>query len=115
RADGVSVTVKMVQREIGRLEAAIAADARGRATDVRIPVTPPACEVARVSVPRRHGRICLTPHDIAVFEALKRVFPILNGPILNGPILHGPILDGPILHGPILDGSPAPTPNANDA
>ena len=101
-ADGVSVTVKMVQREIGRLEAAIAADARQRATDVRIPVTPPACEVARVRVPRRQGRISLTPPDIAVFEALKRVFPILRGTILHGPILRG-------------SSARLQTPKANDA
>jgi len=76
---GTSITVKMFQREIGRLEASIFADAHGAASDVRIPVVPPACELGGVRVPRRPGYVGVARGDAPAFLALKEVFPILTG------------------------------------
>ncbi len=76
---GVSVSVKVIDREFGRLEASILADARGRYSDVRIPATPLPCEVAAVRVPRRPGYIGMAPSDYPVFQQLRSIFPILNG------------------------------------
>jgi glycosyltransferase involved in cell wall biosynthesis len=75
--DGTSVTVRMVKREFGRLEAAIGADARG-ASDVRLPTVPRACVVGGVKVPRRPGAVCAAPGDELVVLALRRVFPVLE-------------------------------------
>ena len=74
---GTSITVRMVQREFGRLEASIGADAGG-ASDVRLPTVPRACEVGAVQVPRRPGAVCAAPGDELVFLALQRIFPILE-------------------------------------
>jgi len=76
---GVSVTVTMVQREVGRLESAIVADAVRQDTEVRIPVVPPPCELERLRVVRRAGYVCVAPGDAAVFMALQRLFPLLRG------------------------------------
>lgn len=76
---GVSVSVKVIDREFGRLEANILADARGRASDVRIPAAPLACEVAGVRVPRRPGYVGMAPSDHPLFQQLRAIFPILNG------------------------------------
>ena len=76
---GVSITVKMVQRELGKLEASIAADARLQNIDFRIPTITSACEVARVKVPRRPGYIGVAPSDTSIFLQLKKIFPILTG------------------------------------
>jgi Glycosyl transferases group 1 len=76
-ADGSSVTVRMVKREFGRLEAAIGADARG-ASDVRLPTVPRACVVGGVKVPRRPGALCAASGDELVVLALQRVFPVLE-------------------------------------
>jgi glycosyltransferase involved in cell wall biosynthesis len=75
---GMSVTVKMVRRELGRLEMSIAADAR-TVSDVRLPTVPRACEVAGVRVPRRLGYVCSAPSDALVLVALRRIFPLLSG------------------------------------
>lgn len=74
-----SVTVKRVERTFGRLEAEIMADARGRASDVRLPVVPRACRVGGVLVPRRFGRVCVAPGSALAFLALRRIFPALEG------------------------------------
>jgi hypothetical protein len=66
-----------VEREFGRLEASIGADARG-ASDVRLPTVPSACEVGSVRVPRRPGAVCLAPDDELVLLGLQRIFPILE-------------------------------------
>ena len=76
-AEGTSVTVRMVKREFGRLEAAIGADGRG-ASDVRLPTVPRACVVAGVKVPRRPGALCAAAGDELVVVALQRVFPVLE-------------------------------------
>ena len=75
---GVSVTVQVVERQFGRLEAAILADARRHATDIRIPVGPEACQVGGVRVLRRFGYVCVAPADTSLFYTLKRIFPILT-------------------------------------
>jgi glycosyltransferase involved in cell wall biosynthesis len=75
--EGTSITVRMVQREFGRLESSIGADARG-ASDVRLPTVPSACEVGTVRVPRRPGAVCLSPDDELVLVGLQRIFPILE-------------------------------------
>ena len=74
---GTSIRVRMVQRELGRLETAIRADGRG-ASDVPIPTLPTACEVGGVRVPRRPGAVCAAPGDALVVVALRRIFPILE-------------------------------------
>jgi len=75
---GVSVSVKVVERQLGHTEAAILADAR-RLSDVRIPVLPQPCEVADVRVPRTIGHLGMGPASVPVFVELKRIFPILSG------------------------------------
>ena len=75
---GASITVRRVERQFGRLEAAIMADARTRSSDVRLPVVPHACRVASVLVPRRFGRVCVAPGSELAFLALKRIFPALE-------------------------------------
>lgn len=75
--DGASITVRMVKREFGRLEASIGADSRG-ASDVRLPTVPRACVVGGVKVPRRPGAICAAPGDELVVVALRRIFPLLE-------------------------------------
>jgi glycosyltransferase involved in cell wall biosynthesis len=74
---GTSITVRMVQREFGRLEASIGADAR-ESSDVRLPTVPRACEVGAVRVPRRPGAVCAARGDALVLLALQRIFPILE-------------------------------------
>jgi glycosyltransferase involved in cell wall biosynthesis len=76
---GTSITVKRVERAFGRLEAAIAADARRQTSDVRMPVMPKGCEVGGVRVPRRFGRVCVGPGSALPFLALRQIFPRLEG------------------------------------
>ena len=76
---GVSVTVKMVERELGKLEASIAADAREHGTDFRLPTVTPGYEAARLAVPRRPGYIGVSPLDVLLFRDLKNIFPVLCG------------------------------------
>jgi len=76
---GASVTVTMVQREAGRLEASIFADARRQDTEVRIPVVPQACDLARLRIARRPGYVCVAPADAPAFAALQKIFPMLRG------------------------------------
>ncbi len=75
---GASVSVKFVERQLGRAEVSIKADAQ-RVSDVRIPVVPKPCEVERVRVPRSPGYVCIAPTDVPLFLELKRIFPILSG------------------------------------
>jgi glycosyltransferase involved in cell wall biosynthesis len=77
--NGASIRVKTVERTFWRLETSIAADARRHQTDVRMPFVPPAAAVNHVRVPRRAGYVGLAAGDRAIFAALKRLFPILNG------------------------------------
>jgi glycosyltransferase involved in cell wall biosynthesis len=79
KGSGISVSLKVVDREFGRLEAAILADARGSFSDIRIPAVPPPCAVADVCVPRRPGYIGMAAGDAAIFRKLRCIFPILNG------------------------------------
>ncbi len=62
---GATVTVRMVEHEFGRLEAAIASDAVGQ--DLRLPAT----------LPGRAG-ICVAPGEEAAFERLRAIFPALE-------------------------------------
>ena len=81
-ADGASITVRMVERQFGRLEAAIAADARGHPSEVRIPTVPAAVRLAGSSVPRSVGLVVCAPGvaaDAAALDGLRRIFPVLRG------------------------------------
>jgi glycosyltransferase involved in cell wall biosynthesis len=78
KALGASVSVKFVERQLGRAEVSIRADAQ-QVSDVRIPVVPKPCEVERVRVPRSPGFVCIAPTDVSLFLELKRIFPILSG------------------------------------
>jgi glycosyltransferase involved in cell wall biosynthesis len=73
-----SVRVNMVEREFGRLEAAIADDARGRSSDVRIPTMPKAIVVGGVKALRRPGQVGLAMSDAGLFQRLRRIFPLLS-------------------------------------
>lgn len=75
---GVSVSLKVVERQLGRTEAAILADSR-KLSEVRIPVLSKSCEVGGVKVPRTVGYLGMGKGDIPVFEELKRIFPVLSG------------------------------------
>jgi hypothetical protein len=80
---GVSVSLKVVERQLGRTEAAILADSR-RLSEVRIPVLSKSCEVGGVKVPRTVGYLGMGKGDIPIFEKLKRIFPVLSGWVLGG-------------------------------
>lgn len=75
---GMSVTVRRVRREFGRLEASIAADAR-QLTDVRLPTVPRPWEADGLTVVRRPNSVCLPAADALVLVALRRIFPLLRG------------------------------------
>jgi glycosyltransferase involved in cell wall biosynthesis len=76
---GVLVKTKVVSRQLGRLESSISADLREKVGDIRIPATPPPCELAGVDTERTQGLVGVGAADHAVFAALKRVFPALTG------------------------------------
>ncbi len=75
---GLSVSVKVVERQLGRTEASIMADAR-QPSDVRLPGLPKSCEVGGVRVPRTIGHMGMAAADVPVFLELKKIFPILSG------------------------------------
>jgi glycosyltransferase involved in cell wall biosynthesis len=85
KGSGISVTMKVVDREFGRLEASIMADARNRFSDVRIPAAPPHCKVASVCVPRRPGYTGLAAADYAIFANIRAIFPIMSSWIFGEP------------------------------
>jgi glycosyltransferase involved in cell wall biosynthesis len=76
---GVSITVKAVRREAGRVEASVLADARRNPSDVRIPVIPASHEAGGVRVPRQWSYVGVAEADIALFAALKAIFPVTHG------------------------------------
>lgn len=76
---GVSVKVQVAQRELGKLEAGLLADANRAALDVRLPIVPPPCEINHVRVIRKPGRVCLDALDAPLLSRLKLIFPILSG------------------------------------
>lgn len=76
---GAAVSVKVVERQFGRLEASILADLRGRSSEVQIPTLPPPCDLARVRVPRRPGYIGAAGPDRGILEALAAIFPSIEG------------------------------------
>ncbi len=78
KGSGISVSLKVVDREFGRLEASILSDARNRASDVRIPASPAMCQVASVKVPRQPGYVGCAPADREIFERARAIFPILH-------------------------------------
>ena len=67
------------QREAIRLDASIFANAKRQDTEVRIPVVPQTCDLARPHVARRPGYVCVAPGDAPVFTALQKIFPMLHG------------------------------------
>jgi hypothetical protein len=75
---GVTVSVRVVERQLGRTEASILADAR-QPSDVRLPALPKSCEVGGVRVPRTIGHVGMADGGVPVFLELKRIFPILSG------------------------------------
>ena len=104
---GVSITVNMMAREAGRLEAAIGADMRRNSGDIRLPAVQPHCELGNLRVPRRQSYLGVAPTDQGVFAALQRVFPDLGGwvPVTAG----GAPLD-------LVDGlTPLPVADVDDA
>ena len=76
---GTSVTVKVVARQFGRLEASILADVSRRSSDVQIPTVPAPCELARIRVTRRPGYIGLAGTDRGILDALRAIFPAVTG------------------------------------
>lgn len=76
---GARVSVKVVERQFGRLEASILADLRGRSSEVQIPALPPPCDVARVRVPRQPGYVGVAGPDRSVLDALAAIFPSITG------------------------------------
>jgi glycosyltransferase involved in cell wall biosynthesis len=78
KGSGISVSLKVVDRQYGQLEASIGADVRNRFSDVRIPALPAPCEIATVRVPRRTGYVGLAAVDVAVFKGVRAIFPIVN-------------------------------------
>jgi hypothetical protein len=76
---GTTITVKMAERSVGRMEAAILADARPHTNDTRVPVVPADCQLGSLRVPRRLGYVGMMPADTDAFLALRRLFPVLNG------------------------------------
>jgi glycosyltransferase involved in cell wall biosynthesis len=78
KGSGISVSMKVVDREYGRLEASIVADARNRFSDVRIPALPSMCQIASLRVPRRPGYVGFAPADRGIFDRVRAIFPILN-------------------------------------
>lgn len=93
-APGASITVKVAERSVGRMEAAILADARPHINDTRIPVLPPDCRIGGLRVPRRLGYVGMAPADVDVFRALRSIFPVLNGWAAGAP--DTPRMDVPI-------------------
>jgi glycosyltransferase involved in cell wall biosynthesis len=87
---GASVRVNLVEREFGRLEAAIGADARARASDVKIPTVPRASVVDGVKALRRPGQVGLALADRALFLRLRAVFPLLSAWTPAPPALADP-------------------------
>jgi glycosyltransferase involved in cell wall biosynthesis len=75
---GVSVKVKLVEHDYGRLEASILNDTRGQSSDVQIPTRPKASVTAGVKVVRRSGYVGMAPGDAAIFESLRKLFPVLS-------------------------------------
>jgi hypothetical protein len=76
---GTSVTVKVIERVLGRLEASIVSDASRASSDVRLPTVPPPCDLGTVRAHRRPGYVCVARADGLVFFALQRIFPRLSG------------------------------------
>ncbi len=75
---GISVDIKMVGHEYGRLEASILTDLRGRSSDIKIPTVPKPSVTATVKVVRRFGYLGIAPADAAIFKRLRGIFPVLS-------------------------------------
>ncbi len=75
---GSEITMTMLRREAGRLEASITADARAGDAMLSCPTVPPACQVSRVKVPRELGLVCVALPDLDSFARLRAIFPILH-------------------------------------
>jgi hypothetical protein len=74
----MSISVRFVERQLGRTEASIMSDAR-QPSDVRIPVLPKSCDIGGVRVPRTIGHVGMSAADLPIFLELKKIFPILSG------------------------------------
>jgi len=75
---GRAISVTMLRRQAGRLEASIMADARAADSILRCPTVPPACEISHVKVPREPGLICVAEPDLEAFLSLRAIFPVLH-------------------------------------
>lgn len=84
-SEGASVTVKMIARELGRLESSIQADARRFGTDIRLPAVPAAWRHGNLRVVRDPGLVCAAGDDRGVLERLRQIFPILEARALDEP------------------------------
>jgi glycosyltransferase involved in cell wall biosynthesis len=77
--EGAQVRVNLVERDFGRLEAAIADDVRGRGSDVRIPVLPRPAALDGLRVQRRIGQVGIGRRSLGLLRDLFAVFPVLSG------------------------------------
>ena len=68
-----------MQREAAHVDASIFTDARRQDTELRVPVVPQACDLARQRLARRRGYVCVAPGDAPAFAALQKIFPVLRG------------------------------------
>jgi|GEM_PF-1569133 len=75
---GASITVKMLQREAGRLESSIAADVRRTRADVRIPAVPRGWNFGTLRTLRDPGFVAVAPGSAPLAARLRSIFPILE-------------------------------------
>jgi hypothetical protein len=76
--DASQVSVTMIRREVGRLEASLTADALAADSVLSCPTAPPPLEMQRVRVPRERGLLCVATPDLEAFLRLRSIFPILH-------------------------------------
>jgi len=70
---------RTMQREAAHPDASVFTDARRQDMEVRVPVVPQACDLARQRLARRPGYVCVAPGDAPAFAALQKIFPVLRG------------------------------------
>ena len=78
---GSRVSVTMIRREMGRLEASIMADARAADDVLSCPTAPPPLELAGLRVLRvlrERGLLWVAPPDLQAFARLRSIFPVLH-------------------------------------
>jgi len=75
---GGRVSVTMIRREVGRLEASIMADACAADDVLSCPTAPPPLELEGLRVLRERGLLCVAPPDLEAFARLRSIFPVLH-------------------------------------